>query len=132
MNARLLAGLVAAASLLTAGAGAARAATVEVDEEDSPVLRYVAGPGERNELTFGTVEGAWPAAYVVTDPGAVITAGAGCVSLDAHRAFCAARSGAMYRLRATLLDGDDVLHPADFVRLRADGGSGDDRLSGGT
>jgi hypothetical protein len=95
-------------------------------------VRYVAGAGERNDLTFTPIENSWPTAFVIGDPGATITAGRGCVSIDAHAAVCVATSGSMYDLRARLGDGDDVLRPAGFVQMTADGGPGDDQLFGGT
>ena len=117
--------------LAHAVAAGASAATVDV-VGGSDAVRYVAGAGERNELTFTPIEDSWPSAYLVSDPGATITAGTGCISVDAHSAACIATSGAMYQLRARLGDGDDTLHPAGFDLVRAEGGSGDDRLLGGT
>lgn len=123
--------LVLAALLALAFAEASHGATVDVVGDDEAV-RYVAAAGEANDLTFTEIEESWPSAFLVTDPGATITVGRGCVSVDAHRAACIARSGSMFRLRAQLLDGDDVLHPAGFELVRANGGPGDDRLYGGT
>jgi len=107
------------------------AATVDVVGE-SEAVRYVAAPGERNDLNFDHIEDSWPSAFLVSDPGATVTAGSGCISVDVHRAACIARSGSMYHLRAELRDGDDVLRPAGFQIVRANGGAGSDRLLGGT
>ena len=117
--------------LLGAGAAAGQAATVEVID-GTEGIRYLAAPGERNDLRFDEIEDSWPTAFLVSDPGATITAGADCVPVDAHRAACISRSGSMYNLSAQLGDGDDVLHPAGFHLVRAGGGAGNDRLMRGT
>jgi Ca2+-binding RTX toxin-like protein len=108
--------------------GASRASTVEVNGDDDGI-RYIAAPGEQNDVTFLAVEDT--SAYLVTDPGAAIHAGKSCVPLDEHKVACIARSGAMY-LRAQLGDGDDVLRSTSSAYVRADGGPGNDRLFGGT
>ncbi len=117
----------------TAFPQAGQAATVELRPAGGgELVRYVAAPGERNDLTFQEIEESWPTAFIVRDTGASIGVGAGCVSVDAHTAVCVATSGSMYKLRARLGDGNDVLHPAGFNLLVGYGGPGDDRLLGGT
>jgi hemolysin type calcium-binding protein len=96
------------------------------------LIRYIAGPGERNDLTFAVVPESSPTAFRVYDPGATVHVGTGCVSEDVHTAVCTATYGALYHLRATLGDGDDVLHPAGFNLMEANGGPGNDVLLGGT
>ena len=121
-----------AATVLLVMAAPAGAATVEIRGDVSAAIRYVAGPGERNALRIAGIEGSWPEAYTVEDPGAVITAGEGCVAVDPHLAVCVSASGALYHLQVRLGDGDDLLAPGGFELLRADGGPGADRLWGGT
>ncbi len=123
---------VAAAAIAAALPAAARAASVEVRGAGSPAVRYVAGPGERNDLTIAQIDDAWPAAFTVSDPGAAIAPGTGCVGVDAHLAVCSSVSGDMYHLQVALGDGDDVLRPGGFELIRANGGPGADHLSGGT
>jgi Ca2+-binding RTX toxin-like protein len=120
-----------AALVVSIATSAAAAATVDI-VGDTEAVRYVAAPGERNDLTFSEIEDSWPSAFLVTDPGATIEARTGCISVDAHNAACVARSGSMYHLRAELGDGDDMLRPAGFNIVRANGGPGNDVLLGGT
>ena len=72
------------------GATAASAATVSVtlDAEFRTFneVRYVAAPGEINDLTAHYAEGA--RSVTVTDPGAVISPKGSCRSLSAHSAVC--------------------------------------------
>jgi Ca2+-binding RTX toxin-like protein len=121
---------VIVAVLAAVVAEASQAATVRVTG-GSNAVRYVAGPGESNDLTLTDIEDSWPTAYMVSDPGATITPGTGCVAVDAHTAVCIAESGSMSNVRVALGDGDDVLHPQDAY-TRADGGTGNDRLFGGS
>ena len=115
-----------------AGPAPAAASTVEVRDRPGPVIRYVAGPGEHNDVSLTGIENAWPSAYYVRDAGATISTGPGCVALDAHTAVCSAPGGAMYRAAVRLGDGDDVLRPGGIDIVRANGGDGADRLLGGT
>src|SRR5688500_5810766 len=52
---------------------------------------YVAGVGERNRLLVTYSEDA--RVVTLTDPGAVIAVGEGCVSEDEHTARCSVRQG---------------------------------------
>src|SRR5829696_7582221 len=49
-------------------------------------FEYVAAPGEANELSLR--EDSDARAWVISDPGAIITAGRGCRSLWSHRIVC--------------------------------------------
>jgi hypothetical protein len=66
----------------------------------------------------------------VSDPGAVLTAGASCAALDAHTVQCVG-VGEIATARAELGDLDDELRiTGEVLELVADGGAGDDRLYG--
>src|SRR4051794_31126300 len=122
MTARVL---IICALVMGIAADATWAASVEIVTDGdgvSQVVRYLAWPGERNDLSFELLEESWPTAFVIRDPGATISVGPECVSVDAHTAVCVSSSGAMYHLRAQLGDGDDVLHPAGFELVWANGG----------
>ncbi len=123
--------------LLAAGvfAEAGQAATVEMRPGDfDEFIRYVGGPGERNDVVFEEVEDSRPAAFVVRDTGAPLAVGDGCVSIDPHTAACVTTSGSVSHVRARLGDGDDGLRlvTRSDAFLVAYGGPGDDRLLGGT
>lgn len=127
--------VVLVGSLLLAAAcvDTCSAAMVEVrSPARGEFVRYIAGPAERNDLTFADIPGSWPTAVRVNDPGATVHVGARCLSEDVHTAVCTATSGAMYDFRANLGDDDDVLHPAGFNLTNVNGGPGDDVLLGGT
>jgi Ca2+-binding RTX toxin-like protein len=123
--------LLVATLVVLVGAAPARASTVEI-VGGSDAIHYVAAPGERNDLTFHEIEDSFPTGFLVTDPGAPVTAGAGCVAVDEHSAACISDSGSMYHLQADLGDEDDILRPAGFNLVTTDGGPGDDVLLGGT
>jgi hypothetical protein len=111
--------------LLALAAPAAHAATVSVD---GAVLHVVAAPGEYNDLTVADTAGG----LAVSDSGAPLTDGAGCVA-----GVCAGAT----RIDADLGDGDDsvAVYSALPALLRGGpgydtlaGGDGDDRIDGGT
>jgi hypothetical protein len=111
---------------------AAEAATVEVvSPGGTDYVRYIAAPGERNEVTFTGVAGSTLAAFRINDPGAAIRVGARCASEDVHTAVCTSTSFAL-DIRARLGDADDVFHLMGFTLTRINGGPGDDLLVGGT
>lgn len=123
----------------------AEAATVSVgavtEGSDGPAqeARFVAASGEANRLSVrATLPGlAEPLLVTFTDPGATITAGAGCTaSSDGRSATCAYEAGVPFKtVRVELGDGDDTLThvPGAFDRaLIGSGGPGDDTLSGGS
>jgi Ca2+-binding RTX toxin-like protein len=114
--------------------GGALASSVHV--EPSGVVTYAAAAGEVNHATF--VEPAGAHVLHITDTGAVITAGAGCVSVSDHEVDCSAE------LRDGLsVDTGDL---NDFASLwglgapptfsdpvrRVTGGDGGDELVGST
>jgi hypothetical protein len=106
---------------------AVRASTVShMPTVPSLGITYEAAPGERNQLELvhdadGTVR--------VTDVGAIIQAGRGCSSIDAHTAVCSpeAPGGSLVNAEVRLADMDDDVASSGLV-LVADGGTGDDRL----
>jgi RTX calcium-binding nonapeptide repeat (4 copies) len=126
------------ALLLALAPSAAQAATASVE---AGALRIAAAPGEYNAIDVGPAVGG----LVVSDTGAPVTLGAGCVP-QGIEALC---TGAT-RVEADLADGDDVLTlsaplPADVkggdgndaltvigAVATLDGGLGDDTLTGGT
>ena len=84
-------------------AGAATASVVGPNGQLT--LRYVAAAGEANDVVvefsndFSGVD--------VTDSGATITAGAGCVTVTVHKVRCDVSSGDP--VNASLGDGNDIL-----------------------
>jgi Ca2+-binding RTX toxin-like protein len=78
--------LVAALSL--ALSPDALAATGSVDSSNGR-LSYVANSGEANEVTFvRPAGGIFSRSVMITDPGAIIVAGAGCASVSEHELLC--------------------------------------------
>ncbi len=94
-------------------------------------LLYLAGSGETNDLTISQAGTTW----TFRDPGATITAGAGCVAVTPNEAACTV-TGPLAAIRADLGDLDDravgdgsVREPADgFEPFNLNGGPGNDRL----
>ncbi len=123
--------LLILAAPATASAGSASVGTAILDAKyavTAPGLFYVAAPGERNQVVVTREGFANPASYTVRDAGASVSAGLGCVALDAHAARCTA-SGALVDAG----DGDDsVALPqlGGVIRGYARGGAGADTLSG--
>jgi hypothetical protein len=103
-------------------------------------LVYVAAPGEHNRVVVRSAYAGSP--WTVSDPGAMIEPGPGCVAVDAHSARCVATSTSPMTGGAGLVLADAQLGDLDdeigFVQpdaggrfvLVADGGAGNDRLSG--
>jgi hypothetical protein len=109
-------------------------------------LFFEADAGETNQvhvffslLNDNSLTGTW----IVEDRGAVLTAGAGCTSLDAHTARCGPppQTEVVFNAHVNLGDMNDVLYAGagcgsfiDEEEFRcgvlADGGDGDDRLFG--
>jgi hypothetical protein len=126
------------------GASAASAATVTVTRDaqfDSfNEVRYVAGPGEENDLTADYAADAL--SVTITDPGAVITATGSCASRSPHSAVCTAPDPPfpiagpyVQSVRALLGDGNDRAittrtGPNVIGGIEAFGGPGDDVLTG--
>jgi Ca2+-binding RTX toxin-like protein len=84
----------------------------------------VAAPGEPNQATASFVGGV----VTVRDTGAVITAGAGCIAVDAHEVNCA--MGEFGTSFAFLDDLDDTLALEGGMDWVVEGGAGNDTLTG--
>jgi hypothetical protein len=130
--------VAASFAVLSLAPSAASAATVSVE---AGALHVVAAPGEYNAIDVGPVA----SGLVVSDSGAPLTLGAGCLPQGVE-ALC---TGAT-RVEADLGDNDDVFTlsaalPADLKGgdgndaltvigslATLDGGAGDDTLTGGT
>ena len=111
----------------------ARAATASVAGPNSfgqLTLRYVADPGEANDVFIAFAPD--PVVAVdVTDSGATITAGAGCAALTLHKVRCDVSSGD--QVNASLGDRNDIFsisHFFDSAGGRLSGGDGDDLIRG--
>jgi Ca2+-binding RTX toxin-like protein len=99
--------------------------------QPEPVVTYVAAPGEANRFTVSRAGDEW----TLSDPGAPVTAAAGCRSDDAHTAVCTGgySSGRIPGFSAQLGDGDDSLAVIGWLQTLTslDGGPGADSLKGG-
>ena len=133
----LLIGLTAtlAALALSSSAWAATASVIDVKTpfEDDPgafdatkTPALVAAPGESNRVTVSAQTN--PATVLFEDLGAVITVGAGCVSIDAHHARCTNEASALPIVNAG--DLNDAVTSAPGAGVAANGGSGSDTLTG--
>jgi Ca2+-binding RTX toxin-like protein len=124
-----LVALVAGAALISfASPPGAFASTAAKTGPTLAVLSYTAEAGESNDVTVSLSGGA----YTILDPGATITAGAGCSSVNANEVTCSATG--ITRINVKALDGDDSLGIDDSVGTtpaRLDGGPGDDVVVGG-
>src|SRR4051794_16249929 len=105
---KLLAACAVAGAAAAVAPGIAGAATVGFDQTND--LAYNAAPGEANHLVVDIA----PSQFLrFTDPGALITPGAGCIQgAPSHTVECGI---ATTKITANLGDGDDSLDtPADF------------------
>jgi hypothetical protein len=102
----------------------ARAATVSAE---GGILRVVAGPGESNGISIASTPAAVPT-FAVTDAGAPLIPGPGCVPSDVG-VTCVTEAPPAIDVSAG--DLDDSVTVAAPVPARLDGGEGDDRLTGG-
>jgi hypothetical protein len=125
-----LAAALTVALTLPLAAGAATA-TVEGN-----VLRVTALPGEANQLAVtaapapdGSAPGPGAAYFTVTDVGAPLTPGPGCVPSDVG-VTCVTASAPTLDVSAG--DLDDSVTIGVSAPARVDGGEGDDRLTGGS
>jgi Ca2+-binding RTX toxin-like protein len=110
-----------------AGAATANAGTVTLSGD---TLSYDAAPGQANRV------------FVVQDPngkrlidtGAAVTAGAGCTSVNANEAFCAAADPTILTIDVAADDMNDYVDLSSaglYAYSALDGGTGDDTLIGG-
>lgn len=113
--------LVAVAPL--SGASPADAATAGASAASGGTVDYAAAPGEVNALR-ASVSGT---TVTLTDPGATITARAGCQTVDASTVRCAATA-----LSAALGDGADSATVTGALPAHLDGGADADTLTGGS
>jgi Ca2+-binding RTX toxin-like protein len=96
-------------------------------------LVYAADPGEMNDVTVSQ-EGA---VYTITDSGAMITPGMGCVGLSAHQVRCAQEiDPGLVHFEIFVRDGDDKVtvstSPAgNAMANKLNGEGGNDTLTGG-
>ena len=119
-----LAALCLSTALFPAGALAA-SAYVDKTHDD---LAYVAGNGEKNNVTF-SVSGR---NFTVTDTGATISAGLGCTSVNANQVTCTdVPGGPINYLGVGAGDLDDNVTITGATPSWVDGGAGNDRLVGG-
>jgi hypothetical protein len=95
---------------------------------------FVAAPGEANDVTVSSRTGT-SSSVTITDSGAPLTlAGSlasACTSPDAHTVTCP-WPGQRYAAQVNAGDRNDVVTAAGDTPLSADGGSGRNRLVGGT
>jgi Ca2+-binding RTX toxin-like protein len=100
------------------------------DQFGQLTLRYVANPGEANDVSIDFASGG-ASGIDLTDTGATISVGAGCTSLTAHRVRCDVTSGDL--INASLGDENDILSISHFFDSgggRLSGGNGDDLIRG--
>lgn len=135
--------LALAVAGLLAPVGSASAATVSLSQMEAgrsgdayAAVTFMAAPGETNRvLAVETTKDGW----VLRDAAAPLSAGPGCVAIDANSASCTSTL-AEPRLDITTGDGDDevrVVHrpdgpppPYPAVPTSVRGGDGDDLLEG--
>ena len=131
MKSVLLLAAVSAIGLLQAPLSrGATASVLPPNEFGQLTLRYVADPGEANDVSIGFAPGN-ALGVDVRDSGATISAGAGCTSLSAHRVRCDVSSGDL--IDASLGNGNDILSISHFFDSgggRLSGGDGDDTIRG--
>lgn len=127
--------IIASAMVVSiASVAVAEAATVTTRTPGDHPLRYVAAPGEINNVTLDDVSGG--EAIRITDPGAVISVSGRCRSIDAHTAECRGpgRHPIFYVAKLDLGDLDDRLQtitPREEFEITAQGGPGNDLLIAG-
>ncbi len=124
----------------TAASAATVTVTLDAEVRSYSEVRYVAAPGETNDLTAHYAADA--RSVTVTDPGAVIRPMGSCRSLSPHSAVCTVRDPPPYpagpylqSVRALLRDMNDRAittrtGPNVIGGIDAFGGPGDDVLTG--
>jgi len=131
MNGRTRSALVAA-MVSAFGCGIAQPAHAMYTYVDHDSLVIAAAPGETNLLTVNP-HPPERMTFLIADPGATITAGAGCIGTPLGKAaICSVTEEGVYEpsLSFSLGDGSDraSVH-APFLVTQADGGTGHDRLT---
>ena len=111
-----------ATAAVAAAAPAAGAATAQIN---NGTLAVVGGPGEANSIKVTLPTGG---KFKITDPGAPLSVGANCESVDAHTATC---GGAVTSVSLSGGDLDDRLDTSVALPASVGGGSGNDALFGG-
>lgn len=120
----------AALALLGALAPGARAGTIAV-VDGTAVFRAV--PGETNDLTLGEQPPGDLTALGITDAGAPLTVGAGCVRVDANSAACPDDPDGQRPVVVHGGDGNDRIDEEDRSRpVALYGGRGDDEVTSGS
>jgi len=119
--------VIAGIALFAPGGSLASASLIEGDLAAG--YRYVADPGESNQLTVRSTKRTW----VFTDPGATIRMSptAPCTQRSPTEVTCAAveRDEPETAFGASLGDGDDTVDVNVPRRLGVSGGSGNDRIT---
>jgi Ca2+-binding RTX toxin-like protein len=113
------------ALVLLAAPSVAQASTAKVvfPSDSGSAFSYIAAPGETNQVEVSLLAGT----VTIRDTGASITAGDGCVSVDAHEVTCAV--GIHDQLGVALDDlGDSLTLEGDGVDWDVRGGDGADTL----
>ncbi len=119
-------GLTAALALAALAALAPASASASTAVIGNGTLSYFAASGEANVLTVALSGGD----YVLSDPGAGITPGAGCRLLTTHQVACGAQP--VQGIYVDAGDGNDAVAIDVTTPARVAGGAGDDRLYGGS
>jgi hypothetical protein len=119
--------------LALAAAMPSEAAVVRTEVDDGrggyAMVRFEAGPGERNDVTVTRDVGG---TYLIRDLGAPPTPAQGCVSVDVNTASCA--TPPLILDRRVVVDAgdlDEVVTFGDGFFAGVQGGEGDDVLRGG-
>jgi Ca2+-binding RTX toxin-like protein len=135
---RILLAAVLASAISLSYAGSAMAATALVGPSTAfpaeTAFIYIADAGETNNVTI-TVALTPPFDLEIVDPGATITVGSGCTSVDPHSARCSSYELNEDALEVDLGDGGDFLSVAfanDDTRGSFHGGDGNDTIEGGS
>jgi Ca2+-binding RTX toxin-like protein len=115
-------GVVAFAALPSSALGA----TVSVDETGG--VTYMAALGELNDVELSAT-GTAPGTIMISDTGAVITAGLGCAQVNSHEATCSGTNRADVRLGDLGDTASFVAQDSNSIGFLLFGEDGDDHLS---
>jgi len=119
-----LAALCAALFLTALGAAGTTAASASTASKAGNTINYVAAAGETNQAVI-SLSGA---TYTLDDPGATVTAGAGCTRVDANTATCP--SSGVTAISADVGNLNDVLWVTAATASTLTGGDGNDTVIG--